>query len=344
MRIRLDEPAVARTRIAISPLTEMITALELLHHHGGRPPWPYSGWAQQARDVLRAMPGAGTLDLYGQLIALRHRRGTPDLFEPVPEAPGRSLEQELLAFRQTPQALVDAQFGKHFPDGVPVFLEPYQRDRSRSFGRLADQLAAFWPLAMEPYWPALRTALDEDVLLRARSMVAAGPESVLAGLQANARWETPVLSLDQGRGTELAADGRRLLLVPSVFAAGKICCSTDHPTLFKLRYQARGSAVLAPTRDAASGTDGHDRLARLLGERRARVLRALTRPATTSGLAARLDLPPSTVSEQLAALLAAKTVQRRRSGRRVFYSLEPAGDALLSLFGSGRPDDSPPPN
>jgi hypothetical protein len=35
-------------------------------------------------------------------------------------------------------------------------------------------------------------------------------------------------------------------------------------------------------------------------------------------------------------------VQRRRLGRRVFYSLEPAGQALLSLFGPD--DDSAPPN
>ncbi|RQX07695.1 helix-turn-helix domain-containing protein, partial [Micromonospora globispora] len=77
-----------------------------------------------------------------------------------------------------------------------------------------------------------------------------------------------------------------------------------------------------------------DRLAVLVGRGRAAVLRAVTRPATTAGLAATLGLAPSTVSEHLAALVAAGVVHRRRVGRRVLYGLEPAGVALVTLIGA----------
>ncbi|MCI4062211.1 transcriptional regulator [Micromonospora sp. R77] len=64
------------------------------------------------------------------------------------------------------------------------------------------------------------------------------------------------------------------------------------------------------------------------------MLRALTRPATTAGLAATLGLAPSTVSEHLTALATAGVVHRRRVGRRVLYGLEPAGLALVALIGA----------
>ncbi|MFJ8582384.1 ArsR family transcriptional regulator [Micromonospora sp. NPDC093277] len=54
----------------------------------------------------------------------------------------------------------------------------------------------------------------------------------------------------------------------------------------------------------------------------------------TAGLAATLGLAPSTVSEHLAALLAAGVAHRRRVGRRVLYGLEPAGLALVTLIGA----------
>jgi DNA-binding transcriptional ArsR family regulator len=63
------------------------------------------------------------------------------------------------------------------------------------------------------------------------------------------------------------------------------------------------------------------------------VLRALTVPTTTTGLAGALGLAPSTVSEHLAGLQAAGVVHRRRAGRRVLYGLEPAGIALVNLLG-----------
>jgi DNA-binding transcriptional ArsR family regulator len=177
----------------------------------------------------------------------------------------------------------------------------------------------------------MRTALDEEVLLRGRAIATIGPESILGDLRGVARWEEPVLSLPKSRESRLNAAGRRLLLVPTLFADQHVTCSTDHPAVLRLTYQSRGAAVLAPTTQRVTAP-GPDRFGRLIGERRALIMRALTTPATTSGLATVLGLPASTVSEQLAALHEAGVLYRRRAGRQVYYGLEPTGHALLAMF------------
>ncbi|MFJ6728409.1 ArsR/SmtB family transcription factor [Streptomyces sp. NPDC091281] len=332
IRIHLDEVTLSRTRMAVSPAAEVIAAVEILHRGAGRAPWPYTAWAERAATVLASVPETAPLRLYRQLYGVGHPRRTPDLFEPCVPEPAPALDAELAVLRATSAELVEHQFTRNYPEGVPDFLVPYRDDRERAFGRLADAFAAFWREAIAPYWPLMRTVLEEEILLRARSLAGDGPDAVLAGLGGPGRWEPPVLSLPKAKESRLEASGQRLLLVPLVFAQGRMGCSTDHPDLLRVTYQARGAAVLAG--GAAAGPVLGDRLVALLGARRAAVLRALTLPATTSALARLLGLAPSTVSEQLTALRAAGVVHRRRAGRRVYYGLEPAGEELLGLFGA----------
>jgi DNA-binding transcriptional ArsR family regulator len=331
IRIHLDAVTLARTRIAISPLAESVAAVELLHRHGPRAPWPYTGWSERAWKVLQTVERTAPVRLYGLLARQQSLGPTPDLFEPIPEVPVAEIAEELEVLRHTPPELVEEQFAMHFSRGVPDFLKPYRDDRVAAFDVLADALEEFWRLAIAPYWPRMRTALDEEVLLRARSLASLGPESVVAGLGGRTVWESPVLSLPKSKESQVIAADQRLLLLPLVFAQDRVGNSTDHPEILRVSYQARGAALLAGGRPQPP-SDEPDRLVPLVGSRRAAVLRALESPATTSTLAARLGLAPSTVSEQLTALVAAGVVHRRRSGRSVLYGLEPAGEVLLALF------------
>lgn len=329
IRIRLDEWTLARTRIAVSPLNELVGGLYLLVREPGQVSWPYTEWALRAREVLRSTPEvAPATELYAQLHGPAHARPVPDLFTPIPPSANPSLKDELAVLRRTPRTLVEEQFGKHYPEGVPGYLTPFLHDPRVAFERLADALAAWWDRTMAQHWPAMRTALEEEMLLRARALAEEGPAALLADLRGRVRWEPPVLSLVKQVESTFDTAGRRLLLVPLIFAHDVLMCSTDHPDITLISYQARGAAVLAgqsrPRRD--------DGLAILLGTGRAAVLRALAEPATTAGLATTLGLAPSTVSEHLATLHAAGVVHRRRSGRRVLYGLEPAGAALLTLL------------
>ncbi|MFC4019839.1 ArsR/SmtB family transcription factor [Micromonospora sp. GCM10011542] len=331
IRIELDEPTLARTRIATSPLWETKCSLYLLDRYPDEAPWPYTSWARHARRVLAELPEAAPARLYAQT-----GPWYPDFLGPVPPTASPTIAEELAVLRATPAEVIAEQIPRyHRPDDVPAWLRPFLTDRQAALDRLADGLQAYWDAAIAPWWPAMRAALDEEVLHRARALAADGPDALLADLHERVRWEKPVLTLVKPFDDRFAVVDQRLLLIPLIFSRGALTYSTDHPEVIAVSYQARGAVLLAdrPAAGAPPANPATDRLAVLVGRGRAAVLRALTRPATTAGLAATLGLAPSTVSEQLAALLTAGVVHRRRIGRRVLYGLEPAGVALVQLVG-----------
>jgi DNA-binding transcriptional ArsR family regulator len=327
IRIEIDEPTLARTRIAISPLHELCCSLFLLQRNPGEAPWPYGDWARRARGVRNP-----AVDFYRALPAV-----SPDFLIPIPASPLPTLDEQLRGLRDTPDEVIDRELALHYPDGrLPARLAPFADGRRRAtLAVLADGLAEYWDAAIASYWPAMRSALDEEVLLRARALAADGPDALLARLHERIRWERPVLTLVKSLDQAFTAVDKRLLLVPLVFSRGALMCSGDHRKIQMVTYQCRGAALLT---EGPAPAPAHDRLALLVGRGRAAVLRALTEPATTTGLATALGLAPSTVSEHLAGLQAAGVVHRRRAGRRVLYGLEPAGTALVSLLAddSGR--------
>jgi DNA-binding transcriptional ArsR family regulator len=73
-------------------------------------------------------------------------------------------------------------------------------------------------------------------------------------------------------------------------------------------------------------------LAALLGAGRARVVRELIRPATSSQLAQALSISLGTVSSHLAVLRDAGVVTRARAGRHVIYRLTDRGEQLVALW------------
>jgi DNA-binding transcriptional ArsR family regulator len=326
IRIELDDATLSRTRIAISPLWEAQCSLSLLARNPVAVPWPYADWARRIRHLPATVAAVrATTPLQGSF---------PDFFSPRPQVAAPTIEDELAVIRATPPEVIAAQLARHYPDGTPPGLVPFQRDPEDALRCYTDTLLAYWTAAIEPYWPAMRAALDEEVLHRARALAAEGPDALLAGLHDRVRWQRPVLTLVKPHDQAFTAYDKRLLLIPLIFSRGALMCTTDDPDVVGVSYQARGAVVLAEaTGPGAAGCEAdRDRLAILVGRGRATVLRELAIPGTTAGLAARLGLAPSTVSEHLAALTAAGVANRRRAGRRVLYGLEPAGQALLALL------------
>ncbi|MBU2669710.1 winged helix-turn-helix domain-containing protein [Actinoplanes bogorensis] len=320
IRIEIDEPTLSRTRIAISPLAEVACSVFLLQRNPATVPWPYEAWARRARALT------GPVSLYFQLSSV-----SPDFLIPPPLTAMPTIGEQLDQLRDTSPAVIESELAKHYPDGdLPELIRPFRDDQRAALGRLADGVQEYWDTAIAPYWPVMRAALDEEVLLRARALAADGPDALLSRLHERISWERPVLTLKKPLEQSFEAVNQRLLLVPLIFSRGALMCSGDQPDLVMVTYQSRGAAVLAET-PAPPLAD--DRLSILLGRGRAAVLRALSVPATTTGLATTLGLAPSTISEHLGGLLAAGVVHRRRAGRRVLYGLEPAGTALVTLLG-----------
>ena len=125
-------------------------------------------------------------------------------------------------------------------------------------------------------------------------------------------------------------DAKALTLAPIASEPERLLVNEDHPDATVIGFAARGAAELWEADDRAPRAE----LAALLGETRARIALHLAVPASTTGLAERLELAPSTVSRHLSALHDTGLAERVRRGPVVLYRLSARGSALLDLFGS----------
>ncbi|MCP3820268.1 helix-turn-helix domain-containing protein [Streptomyces sp. A3M-1-3] len=252
----------------------------------------------------------------------------PDFMLPLP--PGTtSIEAELDLVRSTSPEVVRAQLAAHCPGMADhPLVQPYVTDPEAAYAALADAYAAYWEGALEPLWPTMRRLVEDEVLVRARTFATEGADALFAGLESRGRWNPPVLELIKHIDAEYRAGERRVLLVPLVFAEGCRLYSTDDPEVLAISIQARGAGALRERPEPKAV----DRLGVLLGRGRAAVLRQLGGPLTTAGLADRLSLAPSTVSEHLSVLAEAGVVTRHRVGRSVYYQLTDTGRSLLALL------------
>ncbi|MFE5592430.1 ArsR/SmtB family transcription factor [Streptomyces sp. NPDC056549] len=323
IRIELDEASLGATRIAISPLRDAFCAMHLAlpQRH---PSWPYQEWVGQAREVWREDDRLRPLwDLFAE-----GRYDVSDFLLPRPFGTVH-VHEELAALRATDPEFVRAQVAVCYPGMADApFVQPYLKDPEAACAALADAYAAYWEGAIEPYWPTMRRLVEDEVLVRARTFATEGVDALFAGLEARARWQPPVLELTKHIAAEYAPGERRLVLVPLVFAEGCRLYSTDDPEVFAVSFQARGAAALREPAEPVA----EDRLGLMLGKGRAAVLRELGGPLTTAGLADRLGLAPSTVSEHLSVLAEAGVVTRHRVGRSVYYQLTDTGRSLLALL------------
>jgi len=320
IRIELTDDDLSRTRLALSPLWELVASLFMVHRED--PPPEHRPWV---RRTLRALREAdlGPLDVG---VAFAH--SCPDFVAPIPADPLPALEDEIERVRSAEPDVVRADVADCWPDGPPP---PWDRLASRPrelADRVAEALHAYWQLALADDWPRLRAVLEGEMLGRARSLALAGSAAVLDELHPSVRWRPPVVELHKDKPYDLDVASRPLVLVPLVFAGSVLLANQKMGHAIGLGYQARGTAGLWEPEDG--GED--ERLEILLGHGRAAVLRALRHPATTTELAARLSYAPSTVSAHLDVLSRAGLVERHRVRRRVFYAVNDTGASLVTLL------------
>lgn len=112
----------------------------------------------------------------------------------------------------------------------------------------------------------------------------------------------------------VAAAGRGLLLVPSIFAHKPTPpANASEPPM--VVYPSRGIATLWAT----TPVNTPQALTELLGSTRATLLSLLDDPLSTTELARRLHVTPSAVSQHLRVLRANGLLIRARAGRQVLY-------------------------
>ncbi|GHF75759.1 transcriptional regulator [Kitasatospora xanthocidica] len=319
----LDVEDLADTRFALSPLHEAVLSLRVLRDPGLSAlhlPW--------RRAVLARL---GALDAGLLLSLVARRRTVPDFLTPVPAVFAPSFEEELAVVRRTEPELVRRDLvATHAPDPVPEALRLFVAGDDAAVAGLRDGLCEllrrYWESAIEPEWPRMRLVLEADMTYRARRLALGGARLLFADMHPDLRWRGGVLHIDRMISRHrVAAAGRGLLLMPSVFAHKPAPpLSPEEPP--SLVYPSRGVATLWDTPPAADPTA----LAALLGAPRARLLVLLAEPSATVELARRLRVTPSAVSQHLRVLFAGGLVVRARDGRQVLYRRSALGDQLVA--------------
>ncbi len=303
IRIDVDEDTLRTVRLTFSPLWETFGSLGLLARYRGEVPAPYAEWA---RAVRRTMPAALARDLAGVLRDAKLSRLVPG-FVPLPDPARTTFAAELDHLCRT--------------RGNP----PGERN-------LYSLLSRYWACALAPHWSRIRSSLEEEILLRGRTLAVEGPEAMLGELGGRVLWSRPRLTVPYHRDLDLRITRSRLLLVPTVFSGGLRLLVEDRDGV-GMSYQARASGRLRILTAGADGGWSEDRLALLLGKGRAQVVRALELPTTTTAMAEGLALAKSTVSQHLAVLSGSGVVEKRRIGASVLYQLNQSGRALLRELG-----------
>jgi len=324
LRMRFAEGDLLRCRFAVSPLCETHEAVRTLLRPARHA--YHQAWLRRSRPALAA------LDLAPLTLVMPVRGYTPDFLAPPPESPfGRTADfaDELTRLRGTDPELALEEIRRSFASTGADVAVPARRallaDPAAAVRVLADATERAWRALVAPDWPRLSDVLEADIGVRSQRLAEGGLQALFADLHPDVRWADGMLALRGGSADlDQHLAGRGLLLVPSVFAWPDTISGfapSWQPTVI---YPARGAARAwqPPLRPPA------DSLARLLGASRAGILAALDEPASTTTLAGRHGLAPSTVSAHLGVLRDAGLVTARRRGHEVLYRRTALGSAL----------------
>lgn len=175
VRYEFELVDLTRLRFAISPMWELVISTRVLRDPAAAVmhlPW--------ARAVGERVRGLDLQALHGLVPISAY---LPDFLTPPPLTPLASFEDELETIRATPAARVRSEVNQRLREGLaPELAEPFLRRPRRALARLADSLAGYWEVALEPYWPRVRALLESDLLYRSRRLTQGGPATLFADL------------------------------------------------------------------------------------------------------------------------------------------------------------------
>jgi DNA-binding transcriptional ArsR family regulator len=320
---------LAHTRLAFSPLWEVVTSRRLLTRPTVSP--LHRRFAAHARTELTAA-GLGT-GLLADLIPVHGY--LPDFLNPPPGTAtpsaqaDQALEAELAVVARTPPERVRADL-ERITAWTPM-VHAFHQDPAAVMPQLLDEVRGYWQAVLAPHWTRLRTVLEGDVLHQSRRFAAEGSAGVLRGLHSSVEWCGEKLTLPLSCcGTSGSLAGRGLLLVPSAFVGPTTTMMVNRPSeVVQLCYPSRGVALLWEQGPAQVP----EAVAAVLGRSRALLLAELAAPASTTELSHRTGMSAGGVSQHLTALRAAGIVASQRTGRSVLYQRTHLADSLLAAAG-----------
>lgn len=320
------------------PIWEAILGLHVLTTPPAHLPARLRPWRRRARERLRGESGSELRSACRLLSDLAPADAAyfPDFLTPAESEEG--LTAALATLRATPGARLAREVreaARYRPPyrPLPSWIRRLAAGDRALLGSVADAVHTFHARLIVPDWSEVEATIAADRAWRLEALEA-GMEGVLGRLTPFV-WREPVLSAPYPVDQDLHLKGRGMRLVLSFFCHTKPIAIAD-PNL--------PPVVVCPVRfgpggpEGAAGPEGPSgvvaarpsgALEALLGTGRARVLAALMATFTTGAIAARLGMPPSTVSGHLKVLREGGLVRSERAGVHVVHRLTGAGRQLL---------------
>lgn len=318
--LRLNPESVARSRFALSPLAETLSAMITLTRKDE--PWLELWTRSQRRQFQQFLAddpfAAGFIALTAS---------TKWLPAPVCIPPTAGMKTSLADELSRVRSFSDAAVVEDLQEARRQSWQQHQWhwvDGHHLADRIADLMQTIWTRHVEPDWPRRRAVLERDVMYRAGLLAAYGWTAAVDQMSRHSSWiaadAIQFSSWHTVPDRQVGDSG--LQFVPVTRSSGTWLAEWP-PDDFALIYPARGTADHPPPQD-------DDAVDRLLGVGRARVLRELERPATTSELATELGLSLGTIGGHLAILRSARLIAGTRIGHRVVYRRTELADQLLT--------------
>lgn len=317
--LKLNPESVARSRFALSPLAETVAAMITLARADD--PW-LEPWVRSHRPQFRQLLAADRFAA-GFLSLAASTKWIP---APITIPPNGGMKTKIADELARIRSFSDAAVIEELQRAHQLSWKRHDLDWISGHhlaDRIADLVHTIWTEHVEPDWPRRRAVLERDVMYRAGLLAAYGWPAAVDRMTRHSAWiaaDAIQFSLQTFPDRHVGDSG--LQFVPVTRSSGTWLAEWP-PDDYAVIYPARGIADRPPPHEQQS-------VDRLLGAGRARILRELDHPATTSDLATQLGAALGTIGEHLAVLRNARLIAGTRIGHRVIYRRTGLGDQLLT--------------
>jgi hypothetical protein len=121
----------------------------------------------------------------------------PDFLAPPPKTPLPDVHREIERIRRTAPEQVRWEPREAYHEvPVPPELQALHPDPAAAIADVADLAASYWEIALEPYWEAIRDALEDDIAHRARLLTTAGQPEIFDDLHPDVRLRGQTLEVE----------------------------------------------------------------------------------------------------------------------------------------------------
>jgi DNA-binding transcriptional ArsR family regulator len=321
LRLEFSPADLGRVRIASAPHPLWELALAINSFQAPDLPARYREWR---RDVVRRRHEQGELCrlLTAAATVIPANGNFPDSF--TPSVGDRDVEAHFDSILAVPRYRFREDLDRTFPSRTPVPCWARNLYRHGRADGIVDVLRRTNAVLVRPVDRLGTQDVEACRASYARLLLDGGTERLLTDLHPSIHWRNPVLEADYPAERTIRLDGRGLLVIPARFCWGAPVTLLDadrSPVLVVPAETGYAEADLAPT--AAD-----DRLEKLLGPTRARLLGELTVGGSTSELAARLHVSQAAVSQHTKVLREAGLIATTRIGASVRHALTSLGHEL----------------